>query len=503
MTCISKEEFKQYRQQFSLGNLTTESFHHLTLNLSDELETSLSKGLDSLQKVDEQALLKMKSYGNNIFELNQKIKQTLSSGNKIYISGCGATGRLAITLEFLYRKKFDTDQVISFMAGGDFALIKSVERFEDSKNYGERQLTNLGFKDGDFLIAITEGGETQFVINTALYAVKHSKAGASFVFCNPPHQLEHIERSQDVINCQKIKKYFLDIGPMAISGSTRMQATSAQMIFVGLALLEKFSNERDCQVHLEKFIQRHIYIKKELFEKFTKKEASIYDLGGHITYDVSPEIGLAVLTDTTERSPTFSLVGFENKDTDQPSMSFLTLKKFKNNHNAWKELLGREPRCLDWEDEPGISLEDLYGFDISQNSLKRRSILQYHQTFSIALNKDEITLSLDNISSSLSVKGFSLLDIHFTLKLILNTHSTAVMGLLGRYQGNMMTYVKPSNFKLIDRALRYIKEILKDTKNLPTEDELIDFIFEGMENPKAPIVKQVVDRVLNNRSKKV
>ena len=47
------------------------------------------------------------------------------------------------------------------------------------------------------------------------------------------------------------------------------------------------------------------------------------------------------------------------------------------------------------------------------------------------------------------------------MKVLLNVHSTLLAGLLGRYEGNWMTWVKPSNLKLIDRAIRYIRQILQ------------------------------------------
>ena len=41
------------------------------------------------------------------------------------------------------------------------------------------------------------------------------------------------------------------------------------------------------------------------------------------------------------------------------------------------------------------------------------------------------------------------------LKMLLNQHSTLVMGRLGRYESNIMTWVSPNNGKLVDRAARY------------------------------------------------
>ena len=53
------------------------------------------------------------------------------------------------------------------MAGGDYALIKSVEGFEDFTAFGRKQLRDFGVCANDVVFAITEGGETSFVIGTA------------------------------------------------------------------------------------------------------------------------------------------------------------------------------------------------------------------------------------------------------------------------------------------------------------------------------------------------
>jgi N-acetylmuramic acid 6-phosphate etherase len=49
---------------------------------------------------------------------------------------------------------------------------------------------------------------------------------------------------------------------------------------------------------------------------------------------------------------------------------------------------------------------------------------------------------------------------HLLLKLMLNIHSTLVMGRLGRYESNLMTWVSPTNGKLVDRAARYVQHLL-------------------------------------------
>jgi N-acetylmuramic acid 6-phosphate etherase len=52
---------------------------------------------------------------------------------------------------------------------------------------------------------------------------------------------------------------------------------------------------------------------------------------------------------------------------------------------------------------------------------------------------------------------------HLLLKQMLNIHSTLVMGRLGRYRNNLMTWVSPTNHKLVDRAARYVGHLLAES----------------------------------------
>jgi len=168
--------FLEIAPQFSLGHLTTESFHPESASLSETAKKNISEAFKILQRIDHSALDVMKSKGQLLWGLAQEIVATLESGNKIFLCGCGATGRLSLVLETLYHQQFGkSENVISFMAGGDYALIKSVESFEDRTDYGQRQLSELGFGDNDLLLASTEGGETPFVIGATKFAAASSQ----------------------------------------------------------------------------------------------------------------------------------------------------------------------------------------------------------------------------------------------------------------------------------------------------------------------------------------
>ena len=88
--------------------------------------------------------------------------------------------------------------------------------------------------------------------------------------------------------------------------------------------------------------------------------------------------------------------------------------------------------------------------------------------------------------------------------MLLNAHSTCVMTRLGRVTGNCMTSVVPSNLKLIDRSIRYIRTLT----GLSYEDACME-LFESIEYIKPrmhagiaypPVVKLTVTRLWNGFS---
>lgn len=61
---------------------------------------------------------------------------------------------------------------------------------------------------------------------------------------------------------------------------------------------------------------------------------------------------------------------------------------------------------------------------------------------------------------------------------------------MDRYYSNIMTYVKPTNYKLIDRAARYIMILRKDS----TYEEVVRAIYEikNKIDYEEPIVLKVI-----------
>lgn len=486
------EKFLSISSQYKLGKLITEASHPDTTDLSYLAAGNLSAGIAKLKELDNNVMKVLCEKKQDIFNLKRVINNTLKSGNDIYFCGCGATGRLSLTIETLWRQLHRGDnlenRVFSFMAGGDVALIRSIENFEDFPQYGARQLIEAGFKDGDLLIGTTEGGETPFVIGAVEEASRISKIKPFFLYCNPDDILcEVAERSKNVILNASIEKVNLTVGPMAVTGSTRMQSSTILLAVAGIALLYNDKPDETTGDEIDAFSEFWNSSDISFISTFTAKETGYYQNHEYLLYETDSRLGITVITDTTERSPTFSLFPFENVHETNPvlSLCYLFMPQYGSSEEAWQELLWRRPRTLEWPDINGIaSRERLLGFDFSKSLAERRKhqkkSIEQHR-FKIQDQQNGIDFELDDAKHLFVTPFAAPLFKHLVLKMIMNIHSTLIMGRLGRYEGNVMTYLRASNNKLIDRSIRYIEMLLKNKKIAPPYSEICHVLFEMLE----------------------
>ncbi len=530
------EEFLTREKEFRLGELLTEAFHPKTNKLSQTAATDLPAAIRMLQSVDDEIPPAMEKVLNqdSFRRLVDAFGEALSAGNKIYFTGCGATGRLSILLEAVWRRCWREirkvspemgemeDRVFSVMAGGDFALIKSVEGYEDFPDFGRYQLRRMGVGQDDVVVAITEGGETSFVIGTAWEGLD---AGAKvfFVYNNPTELLcRHVKRSREIIQEPRITRLDLTTGPMAITGSTRMQATTAELFIVGAALeiaMVRFLRSRLSPADAEQLGLRerkpddYLELLSELLEQLSSDEAvdmlaaatafeeDIYRRQGLVTYAADAFL-LDVLTDTTERSPTFMLPAFRKQGDNLSPRSWAFVKDpYRSTKDAWRELLQREPRGLDWGRDvyermnapeslkaqpPRLDNAEIHKFmignepDPSRTDAPDSALIvvgvgnenqlihevfeklgsQYKKTAAIIVGPTDVAGAPDEIFQFPCTLADSPLQLwhHLAVKLVLNTLSTATMVRMDRVIGNAMVWLSPSNKKLIDRGSRLIAQ---------------------------------------------
>jgi len=464
------DTFLATAHEFHLGDLPTEQRHPETFTLSDLARENPSAALDILHKIDLAALDRLASHSAEIDNLSRAIGETLASGGRVFFYGCGATGRLALSVEYIWRLQHQgsraADRVVGFMSGGDLALVHSIENFEDHPEFGARQVREIGFGKNDLLVSCTEGGETPSVIGATEEAMRISRRKPWFLYCNPDEILrKRVERSRRVINNPGIEKICLYVGPMSLSGSTRLQATTVLQLASGLALLPHGRGAKGLGLaEFRAFLARADY---SFLAPFVEAESKAYAAKEYFLYETD-YYGITILTDTTERSPTFSLPGFENQrePRTKAALAYLTLPEVKGASSAWKKLLLRAPRPLEWKVLAGVAgAKRLLGFDFSAKvpTLRKKKLGGVKQhLFRIHRRRGGVMdFQLGKLRARVPVGELHPLLEHLYLKLLLNSHSLLVMGRIGRFESNVMTWVRPSNNKLVDRAIRYVEFLLE------------------------------------------
>ena len=534
MSITSKAQaraFIENETQFHLGFLPTEQSNPQTRNLDKEFARSTVDGIANLQLVDRNVLdmarkvLKSAEFS----KLTATGIDTLKNGRKIVFSGCGATGRLSILLEGMWRETAEkyaplnayADQVFSIMTGGDYALVRSVEFFEDYLEFGREQLRTLNIGKDDMIVAITEGGETSSVLGTLEEAVNRGAKG--FLLFNNPAELlaERIERSARAIRDERVTVLDLHCGPMGLAGSTRMQATSSEQLIAGAAL-EHIAAELmgtsapDIAADFARLLEElESPASRQAMADYIDFEADLYRRKGRVTY-CADDCLLDIFTDTTERSPTFMLPPFRRSDDNTSPIPWAFVKNpLFDTAAVWQRNMRRPLRCLEWtkadyirlgaaeniqDNPPRIGSADLLKIAIGNESSPERYATGADAAVlietGVAANRADLEKSFDGYAKNFSAakrlfigcgKGDFTVECtipdsplrlirHMAVKLVLNNISTGTMVVLGRVTGNWMSWVDCTNKKLMDRGTRLVSEIGK-----LSYEESCERLFEALE----------------------
>lgn len=267
-----------------------------------------------------------------------------------------------------------------------------------------------------------------------------------------------------------------------------MQASTVLQLAIGICLFE--NNWVNLPNQLGQWIDHYKQLPITQISEFITAEAELYSTGGRALYE-SEELVITVFTDTTERSPTFSLPAFNNHKFPRPdhSLVYVMIPSAKSVDEAWRKLLKREPRVLNWpERNQKTTMGYLTGFDFSAAALAHRQKAmpdKKHARFQIAMADNEVTWSFEGKTFKFPRFGRHVLYDHLILKMLLNIHSTLVMGKMGRFESNFMTYVTPTNGKLVDRASRYVKWLLElRGGKVPSDEQVVRELFNQLEKLK-------------------
>jgi N-acetylmuramic acid 6-phosphate etherase len=141
------------------------------------------------------------------------------AGGTIHYFGAGTSGRLALLDAAELPPTFSAEpgRVIAHQAGGEVAARIAVEGAEDDESLGRQAAAHVTAHD--LVIGLAASGRTPFVLG-ALRASRESGAFTAAVSSSPDGPIGAVA---DV-------HVFVDTGPEAIAGSTRLKAGTAQKL---------------------------------------------------------------------------------------------------------------------------------------------------------------------------------------------------------------------------------------------------------------------------------
>lgn len=153
------------------------------------------------------------------------IAEAIRSGGRLIYSGAGTSGRLAALDAAECPPTFNTDpETVQYViAGGNKALGRAAEYSEDSRSSGRRDMAKRRPGSKDVVVGVAASGRTPYTVGALEHARKKG-AKTVAVVCNRGSELGRLAEIEIV----------LEVGPEALSGSTRMKAGSAQKMALNM-----------------------------------------------------------------------------------------------------------------------------------------------------------------------------------------------------------------------------------------------------------------------------
>jgi N-acetylmuramic acid 6-phosphate etherase len=153
------------------------------------------------------------------------IADAIGQGGRLIYVGAGTSGRIAALDAAECPPTFNLDpKTIQYvLAGGERALGMAVEFNEDSRELGRRDISRRKPGKSDVVVGITASGRTPYTVAAIEYARK-KRALTVAVVCNPDSELGKAAEIEIVT----------EVGPEALSGSTRLKAGTAQKMVLNM-----------------------------------------------------------------------------------------------------------------------------------------------------------------------------------------------------------------------------------------------------------------------------
>lgn len=205
-----------------LSELETEQRCPLT-TMMDTLGTSSL--LELLHKHSLNAFTAVQTVLPQLTVLVDEIVDRLSSGGRLFYVGAGTSGRLGVLDASECPPTFGVDPTLvqGIIAGGTKALTQAIEGAEDQPDLGSQTVDEYGITDRDVVIGLASSGRTPFVIGALIRAREIGAYTSAVVNVSksPLSSIVHI-----ILHAVT--------GPEALTGSTRLNAGTAQKLILNL-----------------------------------------------------------------------------------------------------------------------------------------------------------------------------------------------------------------------------------------------------------------------------
>ena len=152
----------------------------------------------------------------------RSLRERLRKGGRLHYAGAGTSGRLAFLDASEAPPTFGTspDLVCAHIAGGPAALTHAVEGAEDNGDLAAEELRDHIGPD-DVVIGLSASGSAAYVIAALITA--HGAGAYTIGVANTPDS--KLSKVADLA-------VFLETGPEALAGSTRLKAGTSQKLFL-------------------------------------------------------------------------------------------------------------------------------------------------------------------------------------------------------------------------------------------------------------------------------
>lgn len=152
------------------------------------------------------------------------VEERLARGGRIVYAGAGTSGRIAAQdgAELAPTFGWPPERVVLLIAGGAEALLRPVEGAEDETGAAALLVREHGIGEADAVIAVAASGTTPFT----LACLREAKARQALAVAVANNRDTPLLAEADC-------PIWLDTGPEAIAGSTRMKAGTAQRVALG------------------------------------------------------------------------------------------------------------------------------------------------------------------------------------------------------------------------------------------------------------------------------